>query len=94
MDTNDIKQIGIRDFLARSGITPTRENESGGMYLSPLREECTLSFHVDYHKNLWHDFGTGKGGSIIDLVMEQRNCSFREAAAYLEKDPQFPFPAR
>ena len=37
------------------------------MYLSLLREERTPSFSVSYDKNLWHDFGTGEGGSIIDL---------------------------
>lgn len=94
MNTNDIKQIDIRNFLARSGITPARENPSGGMYLSPLREERTPSFHVDYNKNLWYDFGTGKGGSMIDLIMELKNCRFREAVSYLEKDPAAVFPGR
>ena len=37
------------------------------MYLSLLREERTPSFSVSYDKNLWHDFGTGEGGSIIAL---------------------------
>ncbi|KAA6305007.1 DNA primase, partial [termite gut metagenome] len=39
----------------------------------------------DYHLNLWRDFGSGEGGSIIDLVMRMENCSFHEAASKLEK---------
>lgn len=29
--------------------------------------------------NLWHDFGTGRGGSIIDLVMRLENCDKSQA---------------
>ena len=87
MKTDELKQISIRDFLARSGITPVRENPFGGMYLSPLRDERTASFHVSYARNLWYDHGTGEGGSVIDLVMKLQNCTFRKACANLEKSP-------
>ena len=53
------------------------------MYLSLLREERTPSFSVSYDKNLWHDFGTGEGGSIIDLVARMEGCSEIEAARRL-----------
>ena len=87
MNTDELKRISIRNFLARSGITPVRENPSGGMYLSPLRDERTASFHVDYARNLWYDHGTGEGGSVIDLVMKLQNCTFLKACASLEKGP-------
>ena len=45
------------------------------MYLSLLREERIPS----YDKNLWHDFGTGEGGSIIDLVPRMEGCAEGEA---------------
>lgn len=54
------------------------------MYLSPFREERTPSFKVDWNANLWHDFGTGEGGSIIDLVAHMENCSVAEAIRQLE----------
>ena len=54
---NDLKNIGIRQFLARRGIQPKYECNGYGMYLSPLREERTPSFKVDYVRNLWYDFG-------------------------------------
>ncbi|KAA6317970.1 DNA primase [termite gut metagenome] len=55
------------------------------MYCSPFRKDNHPSFKVDYHLNVWHDFGTNEGGSIIDLVMKMENISFHEAADKLEK---------
>jgi hypothetical protein len=40
---------------------------------------------VEYRKNIWHDFGTNEGGSVIDLVMKMENYSFHEAANRLER---------
>ncbi|KAA6304830.1 DNA primase [termite gut metagenome] len=55
------------------------------MYCSPFRKENHPSFKVDYYLNLWRDFGSGEGGSIIDLVMKMETISFHEAASKLEK---------
>ncbi|MFR4344773.1 MAG: mobilization protein, partial [Alistipes putredinis] len=46
-------RISIRDFLAWRGIQPKYERNGYGMYLSPLREDRTPSFKVDYVQNLW-----------------------------------------
>lgn len=43
-------------------------------YKSPLREERTASFKVDGARGFWFDFGTGEGGTIIELVQ----AMFRE----------------
>ena len=67
---NDLKNIGIRQFLAWRGILPKYERNGYDMYLSPLREERTPSFKVDYVQNLWYDFGLGKGGDIFTLAGE------------------------
>uniref|UniRef100_UPI004055A460 toprim domain-containing protein n=1 Tax=Alistipes sp. TaxID=1872444 RepID=UPI004055A460 len=75
----DIKRTPIRDYLVQRGITPKQENARYGFYLSPLREELDASFKVDYLQNLWYDFGVGRGGSIIDLVMEVERCNFQQA---------------
>ena len=55
------------------------------MYFCPFREDHNASFKVDYRQNIWYDFGTNEGGSIIDLVMKMNNCTFHEAATQLEK---------
>ena len=86
MTLNDIKKISIKGYLAQRGITPKIEKSGYGMYLSPLRKERTASFKVDWQTNLWHDFGTVEGGSIIDLVARMENCSVGEAIRRLEND--------
>ena len=67
-------RISIRDFLARRGVQPKYERNGYGMYLSPLREERTPSFKVDYVRNLWYDFGLGEGGTLLTLVMQMERC--------------------
>lgn len=81
---NDLKNIGIRQFLARRGIQPKYECNGYGMYLSPLREERTPSFKVDYVQNLWYDFGLGEGGTLLTLVMRLERCDSREAVRRLQ----------
>ena len=80
-----IKQISIRAYLAEQGLHPAKDNLRYGLYLSPLREEHSPSFKVDYMQNLWYDFGLGEGGSIIDLVMRMERCNAGEAMRRLER---------
>ena len=81
---NDLKNIGIRQFLAWRGILPKYERNGYDMYLSPLREERTPSFKVDYVQNLWYDFGLGEGGTLLTLVMRLERCDSREAVRRLQ----------
>ena len=81
---NDLKNIGIRQFLSQRGIQPKYERNGYGMYLSPLREERTPSFKVDYVQNLWYDFGLGEGGTLLTLVMRLERCDSREAVRRLQ----------
>ena len=81
---NDLKNIGIRQFLAWRGILPKYERNGYGMYLSPLREERTPSFKVDYVQNLWYDFGLREGGTLLTLVMRLERCDSREAVRRLQ----------
>jgi hypothetical protein len=85
MALTEIKQISIRRYLNNRGITPAKEFGYYGMYHCPYREDRNASFKVDYRKNIWHDFGTNEGGSVVDLVMKMENCSFHEAANRLER---------
>ena len=81
---NDLKNISIRLFLARRGIQPKYERNGYGMYLSPLRDEHTPSFKVDYVQNFWYDFGLGEGGTLLTLVMRLERCDSREAIRRLQ----------
>ena len=88
MAPQEIKQINIREHLNNLGIHPAKDYGNYGLYYSPYREDNKASFKVDYNKNVWIDYGTGEGGSIIDLVMKMDNCSFHEAANKLERNPE------
>ena len=79
MTLDEIKQINIRAYLGQMNIYPVKDYGNYGMYHSPYREDGNVSFKVDYQKNLWHDFGTNEGGSIIDLVVHLDNCTFNDA---------------
>ena len=89
------RQICIVKTLANSGHYPTRKSEKEAWFLSPLRSETQASFSVSLVKNLWYDYGLGKGGNIIDLVMSINNCSAHEAVRCLQEKIQFSFcPAK
>jgi len=89
MTPQEIKQKSIREYLNSLGIHPVKNSGNYGLYYSPYREDNKASFKVDYDKNLWIDYGTGEGGSIIDLVMKMENCSFHEAANKLENNSAY-----
>lgn len=85
MISDEIKKISIGEYLENRNITPARRKNHYGMYHSPFREDTDASMKVDYAENLWIDFGTGEGGTIIDLVMRINNCSFNQAIAELSR---------
>ena len=78
-DLSRIKRYPIVEYLERKGIKPVRKTPTYAMYRSPLRAETYPSFKVDTEKNLWIDYGEGRGGSIIDLCMRLEGCTLSEA---------------
>lgn len=60
----------LTDFLARLGHEPVRRSSNELWYLAPYRGERTPSFRVNVAKQLWYDFGLGKGGDIFTLAGE------------------------
>lgn len=78
-DLSLIKRYSIVEYLEKKGIRPVRRTPAYAMYRSPLREETHPSFKVDTEKNLWIDYGEGRGGSIIDLCMRMEGCTLSEA---------------
>ena len=78
-DLSAIKRYPVVEYLERKGIKPVRRTPAYALYRSPLREETHPSFKVDTQKNLWIDYGEGRGGSIIDLCMRMEGCTLSEA---------------
>ena len=60
----------IAVFLARLGHEPVRRSGNELWYIAPYRGERTPSFRVNVAKQLWYDFGLGKGGDIFTLAGE------------------------
>lgn len=85
MTYQEANHISIKDYLKSLGILPAVDKYYYGMYHSPFRQDDTPSFKVDYGVNLWCDFGTGEGGSLIDLVMKQHECNAYGAICRLEQ---------
>ncbi|MGM1054752.1 MAG: toprim domain-containing protein [Bacteroidota bacterium] len=80
------RTICIVKTLAKLGHFPSKTTEKEAWFLSPLRSETQASFNVSLVKNLWYDFGEGKGGNVIDLVMLLENCSFQDALDFLSEN--------
>ncbi len=70
MNIEVIRTIPLADFLARLGHEPVRRSGNELWYLAPYRGERTPSFRVNVSKQLWYDFGLGKGGDIFTLAGE------------------------
>ncbi len=69
-DIENMRQIPLADFLARLGHEPIRRSGNELWYLAPYRSERTPSFCVNVAKQIWYDFGLGKGGDIFTLAGE------------------------
>ena len=90
-DLQHIKAIPIGDYLHACGIEPAKRYNGYVLYHAPYREDHNASLKVDFLQNLWHDYGTSQGGSIIDLVMQMRGCSAYEAMVHLAEGKAIHF---
>jgi DNA primase len=71
-------------YLDSLGFKPVKIQGSAHWYLSPLRSERTASFKVDSKRNLWYDFGTSEGGTVIDFAIRYLRCSVSEVLSRLQ----------
>ena len=79
VERNDIVDVvsGYVRLSKRSGA-----NQFG---LCPFHSEKTPSFAVNPEKQIYHCFGCGKGGSVINFIMEIENLGYRDAVAFLAR---------
>ena len=93
MDARRMREIPIADFLHAMGIRPARQKGHVLWYSAPYRTERTPSFKVDTTKNVWFDFGIGKGGDIFDLAGAFIGSEdFLLRAAFIAKSGACPLP--
>lgn len=60
--------------------------------LCPFHSEKTGSFSVSPDKQIYHCFGCGKGGGVINFIMEEENLSFPDAVRFLAKHANMDVP--
>ncbi len=70
----------------------TKKSGSNMFGLCPFHSEKTPSFSVSPDKQIYHCFGCGKGGGVINFIMEIENLSFPEAVEFLAKRAGMPIP--
>lgn len=80
----DIKQrLAIEDVISEYvQLKRAGRNFKG---LSPFNSEKTPSFMVSPEKQIWHDFSSGKGGSMFNFIMEVEGLDFKGALEHLAR---------
>lgn len=91
-DVERLRAVPITGLLEQLGFMPKRCRGTEYWYCSPLRDERNASFKVDTQRNVWFDFGIGKGGDIFRLVGELTGSTdFRRQMGFLlEKSGMLP----
>ena len=86
-DRNDIVDV------VGSYVRLTKRSGSNLFGLCPFHSEKTPSFSVSPDRQIYHCFGCGKGGSVINFIMEIENLSFPDAVAFLARRAGMELPA-
>ncbi len=86
VDRNEITDV-VSDYV-RLG----KKSGANLFGLCPFHSEKTPSFSVNPDKQIYHCFGCGKGGGVINFVMEAENLSYPEAVEFLARRANIPMP--
>jgi len=87
LSCREAKQMDLVAYLEVLGHSPSKVKGQDYWYLSPLRKETTPSFKVNRTRNVWFDFGEGKGGDLIDFGVNYFRCSTQELLERLSLNP-------
>lgn len=71
--------VSMDQILALYGYQPRH-----GFMVCPFHGDRDASLRVYKGNSGWHCFGCGKGGSVIDFVMEHEGCDFRTAVRAID----------
>ncbi len=76
-----------------SGYVKLSKRSGSNMFgLCPFHSEKTPSFSVSPERQIYHCFGCGKGGGVINFIMEIENLSFPDAVAFLARRVNMELP--
>lgn len=71
--------------VVSSYVKLTKKSGSNLFGLCPFHSEKTPSFSVASDKQIYHCFGCGKGGTVINFIMEIENLSYPDAVRFLAR---------
>ena len=86
-----IERNDIVDVVG-SYVRLTKKSGANQFGLCPFHSEKTPSFSVTADKQIYHCFGCGKGGGVINFVMDIEGLSFPDAVEFLAKRVGMPMP--
>ncbi len=75
-----------------SYVRLVKRSGSNQFGLCPFHSERTPSFSVSSEKQIYHCFGCGKGGGVINFIMEIENLSYPDAVAFLARRVNMELP--
>ena len=83
-----LQELTERNEISEVVSSYVRLNKRSGANLfglCPFHSEKTPSFSVSTEKQIYHCFGCGKGGGVINFIMEIENLSYPDAVRFLAK---------
>ena len=78
-------QVSLLRLVESQGYQPQKQGKDYAIRC-PFHEDDTPSLIITPKKNLFHCFGCGASGTVIDWVMKTQGVSFRFACEILQKD--------
>ena len=88
-----VERNDIADVV--SGYVRLSKKSGSNMFgLCPFHSEKTPSFSVSPDKQIYHCFGCGKGGGVINFIMEVENLTFPEAVEFLARRANMTLPEK
>jgi hypothetical protein len=81
-----LKTIDIVSIAEELGFEPRGGGNIIDCKINQLRDERTSSIKLFKDTNSWYDYGSHKGGSNIDLIMETLSIDFAESCKKLKND--------
>ncbi|AFM13437.1 CHC2 zinc finger domain-containing protein [Turneriella parva] len=87
------REISVFSLAERSGIKLKKISADEYAGLCIFHKDKNPSLHVNPVKNTFHCKGCGKGGSVIDWIKHEKNCSTHEAIVFLKSQLSSTSPA-
>ena len=78
--------ISLLALIKRQGYQPQKQGKDWAICCPFHPDDDTPSLIISEQKNLYHCFGCGAAGTVIDWVMKTQGVSFRHAAELLQQE--------